>query len=204
MIFAGFSADAIAERIAASQSKWVFTSDEGLRGGKRLPLKNICDNAMNKEICVNVVSKCFVFERTGGKCNWSDSRDVKFGALADSQRPYCPCESMDSEDNLFILYTSGSTGRPKGVVHTVGGYCLYAMEVRYGREWGGGGGRRFWEVKETRKSTYEEGLLTPGVSKFVVEPFPPPPLSSLRIRRARTPSVSRTVTCSPASLTPVG
>lgn len=99
VIFAGFSADAIAERIAASGSKWVFTSDEGVRGGKRLPLKNICDNAMNKDLCLNVVEKCFVFNRTGGSCNWDHHRDVKFGDLVDAQRPYCPCEWMDSEVN---------------------------------------------------------------------------------------------------------
>jgi acetyl-CoA synthetase len=86
VIFAGFSADAIAERLAASQSKWVFTSDEGLRGGKTLPLKSICDAAMGKKVCEGVVEKCFVWERTGGKCNWDDQRDVKFGELADSQR----------------------------------------------------------------------------------------------------------------------
>ena len=86
-------------------------------------------NSVNYQICDGVVQKCFVFNRTGGECGWDASRDVRFGELADNQRPYCPCESMDSEDTLFILYTSGSTGRPKGVLHTTAGYCLYAMET---------------------------------------------------------------------------
>mmetsp|Transcript_8150 Transcript_8150/g.14775 ORF Transcript_8150/g.14775 Transcript_8150/m.14775 type:complete len:659 (+) Transcript_8150:2-1978(+) len=126
VIFAGFSADAIAERIAASGSKWYFTSDEGKRGGKTIPLKNISDNAMNKDVAKGIVEKCFVFKRTGGETGWTEGRDVWMDDLAAEQRPYCPCEVMDSEDPLFILYTSGSTGRPKGVLHTTGGYTLWS------------------------------------------------------------------------------
>ncbi len=138
VIFAGFSADAIAERVYCSKSKWVVTADIGKRGGRTLPLKKICDGALSKDICVDVVEKCFVFEHYSGDgaamndgagVAMVEGRDVKFDEVIEVQRPYCPCEWMDSEDNLFILYTSGSTGRPKGVLHTTGGYTLYALHT---------------------------------------------------------------------------
>ena len=136
VVFAGFSSDAIAERISCSSSKWVITADVGKRGGRTLPLKKICDVAVEKENCVGIVEKVFVFEHYSGAGKdensgvvMKDGRDVKFDELIEAQRPYCPCEWMDSEDNLFILYTSGSTGRPKGVLHTTGGYSLYAMHT---------------------------------------------------------------------------
>lgn len=136
VIFAGFSSDAIAERIYSSSSKWVVTSDVGKRGGRTLPLKKICDEAVEKEKCVGVVEKMFVFEHYSGdgqqgdyKVTMKEGRDLKFNELIEAQRPYCPCEWMDSEDNLFILYTSGSTGRPKGVLHTTGGYSVFAMHT---------------------------------------------------------------------------
>mmetsp|Transcript_19080 Transcript_19080/g.26848 ORF Transcript_19080/g.26848 Transcript_19080/m.26848 type:complete len:661 (-) Transcript_19080:23-2005(-) len=133
VIFAGFSADAIAERIRSSESKWVVTADGGKRGGRALPLKKICDTAVDKDICQGVVQKMFVFTHTGAAAadgmTMVPGRDVAFDEVVEAQRPYCPCEWMDAEDNLFILYTSGSTGRPKGVLHTTGGYCLYAMHT---------------------------------------------------------------------------
>jgi acetyl-CoA synthetase len=131
VIFAGFSADAIAERIHASKSRFVVTADSGARGGRPLPLKRICDAAIANPLCQGIVSKTLVFSHEGGGEGFSMDPviDVAFDALIASQRPYCPCEWMDSEDTLFILYTSGSTGRPKGVVHTTGGYCLYAMHT---------------------------------------------------------------------------
>lgn len=131
VIFAGFSADAIAERVHCSGSKWVVTADFGKRGGKTLPLKQICDTAVAKDVCKGVMEKMFVFSHHGdaGEVNMVEGRDVAFDDLIDAQRPYCPCEAMDSEDNLFILYTSGSTGRPKGVLHTTGGYSLFAMHT---------------------------------------------------------------------------
>jgi len=130
VIFAGFSATAIAERITASGSKWVFTADGGYRGGRHLPLKEIVDNAIG-QVGDGIVQNVFVWDRVGDKVAfpWTDVRDVKFDELVANQRPYCPCESMDSEDPLFILYTSGSTGRPKGVLHSTGGYSLFAMQT---------------------------------------------------------------------------
>eukprot|EP00588_Corethron_pennatum_P011704 CAMPEP_0194278832 /NCGR_PEP_ID=MMETSP0169-20130528/12344_1 /TAXON_ID=218684 /ORGANISM="Corethron pennatum, Strain L29A3" /LENGTH=656 /DNA_ID=CAMNT_0039023117 /DNA_START=66 /DNA_END=2036 /DNA_ORIENTATION=- len=133
VIFAGFSADAIAERVASAGSKWVCTADGGMRGGRALPLKQICDTALDRDSCRDVVKNVFVFDHSGhgGKKGavpgWVDGRDVKMTELVANQRPYCPCADMDAEDSLFILYTSGSTGRPKGVVHTTGGYLLFAM-----------------------------------------------------------------------------
>lgn len=124
VIFAGFSADAIAERINAAQSKWLITADGGMRGGRHLPLKKICDTAISKEVCYGIVEKVFVFKHSGddvGSVHMTEGRDVAFDLLISAQRPYCPCEWMDSEDILFILYTSGSTGRPKGICHTTGG-----------------------------------------------------------------------------------
>jgi len=131
VIFAGFSADAIAERIACSGSKWVITADGGKRGGRNLPLKQICDTALKKDVCEGIVEKVFVYQHynkaVGEGVKYVDGRDVIFNDLIKDQRPYCPCEVMDSEDPLFILYTSGSTGRPKGLLHTTAGYSLYAM-----------------------------------------------------------------------------
>ena len=130
VIFAGFSADAIADRIESSQSRWVVTADGGKRGGRNLPLKQICDTAIQKGACSSIVEKLFVFSHHGGSGVTMDpTRDVLIDELLEKQRPYCPCEWMDSEDNLFILYTSGSTGKPKGLVHTTAGYCLYAMHT---------------------------------------------------------------------------
>lgn len=136
VIFAGFSADAIAERIYCSKSKWVVTADVGKRGGKTLPLKKICDQGVEKDVCKGIVEKVFVFAHYSGAGKEEKSgvkmmqgRDVQFDELIEVQRPYCPCEWMDSEDNLFILYTSGSTGRPKGVLHTTGGYSLFALHT---------------------------------------------------------------------------
>lgn len=132
VIFAGFSADAIAERIRCSESKFVVTADKGMRGGRSLPLKKICDTAVAKDVCKGIMEKMLVFSHGGGAVEGVDmvaGRDIAFDELIEAQRPYCPCEWMDSEDNLFILYTSGSTGRPKGVLHTTGGYSLFAMHT---------------------------------------------------------------------------
>ncbi|KAL7530592.1 hypothetical protein ACHAXR_003580 [Thalassiosira sp. AJA248-18] len=131
IIFAGFSADAIADRIHDANSKWVVTASAGSRGGRNLPLKSICDAAVKKERCVGVVEKVFVFDGKGADgSEWEqEEMHVRFTDLVAAQRPVCSCEWMDAEDPLFILYTSGSTGRPKGLVHTTGGYALYAMHT---------------------------------------------------------------------------
>ena len=116
VIFAGFSADAIADRIHDAKSKWVVTASAGKRGGRNLPLKSICDVAVKKERCVGIVEKVFVFDGKGANgSDWEEEdMHVRFTDLVQGQRPVCPCEWMDAEDPLFILYTSGSTGRPKG------------------------------------------------------------------------------------------
>ena len=118
VIFAGFSADAIADRIQDAKSKWVVTASVGARGGRSLPLKSICDAAIKKDQCRGIVEKVLVFDGHGA--NGSDwvqddvNVHVRFTELVECQRPVCSCEWMDAEDPLFILYTSGSTGRPKG------------------------------------------------------------------------------------------
>ena len=123
IIFGGFSADSIAGRINDCKSDYIITADEGVRGGKIIPLKKITDEAL--EQCPNV-KKCVVVKRTGNEINWIDSRDVWYDDITlNVSDKYIP-EEMNAEDPLFILYTSGSTGKPKGVLHTTGGYMVYA------------------------------------------------------------------------------
>ena len=123
IIFGGFSADSIAGRINDCKSDYIITADEGIRGGKIIPLKKITDEALAQ--CPNV-KKCVVVKRTGNEVNWIDSRDVWYDDITlNVSDKYIP-EEMNAEDPLFILYTSGSTGKPKGVLHTTGGYMVYA------------------------------------------------------------------------------
>ena len=123
IIFGGFSADSIAGRINDCKSDYIITADEGVRGGKIIPLKKITDEALKQ--CPNV-KKCVVVKRTGNEVNWIDSRDVWYDDITlNVSDKYIP-EEMNAEDPLFILYTSGSTGKPKGVLHTTGGYMVYA------------------------------------------------------------------------------
>ena len=122
VVFGGFSPDALRDRILDSECKLVITADEGVRGGKSIPLKTNVDIAVKECECVeNIV----VVKRTGNEINWSD-RDVWYHDLVEDVPATCPCEMFDAETPLFILYTSGSTGKPKGVLHTSGGYLLYA------------------------------------------------------------------------------
>ena len=123
IIFGGFSPDSIATRISDCESEYLITADEGVRGGKIIPLKKIADEALDQ--CPNV-KKCVVVERTGNQVNWNNERDVSYKELISSVPAKCEPEEMNAEDPLFILYTSGSTGKPKGVLHTTGGYMVYA------------------------------------------------------------------------------
>ena len=123
VIFGGFSPDSIASRIHDSDSNIIVTSDEGVRGGKAIPLKANVDEALTK---CPTIEKCIVVKRTGNDIAWVDGRDVWYhDGMADAALECAP-EEMNAEDPLFILYTSGSTGTPKGVLHTTGGYMVYA------------------------------------------------------------------------------
>ena len=123
VVFGGFSPESLKDRILDSNCESVITADEGLRGSKKIPLKNNVDTAL--EDCPNVHS-VFVVKRTNADVDWNDRRDVDYQEIIDSVPSECEAEPMDSEDPLFILYTSGSTGKPKGVLHTTGGYLLQA------------------------------------------------------------------------------
>ena len=123
VVFGGFSPEALAGRILDCESTCVITADEGVRGGKKIPLKSNTDEALTK--CPDV-SAVVVVQRTGGDITMKDGRDVWYHEEKAKVSPDCPIEEMSAEDPLFILYTSGSTGKPKGVLHTTGGYMVYA------------------------------------------------------------------------------
>ncbi|HDY7818132.1 acetate--CoA ligase [Vibrio sp. IRLE0018] len=131
IVFGGFSPEALAGRIIDSDAKVVITADEGVRGGRAVPLKKNVDEALtNPE--VKTISKVVVFKRTGGNIDWHEHRDVWWHEATAKVSDVCPPEEMKAEDPLFILYTSGSTGKPKGVLHTTGGYLVYAtMTFKY-------------------------------------------------------------------------
>ena len=130
VVFAGFSSEALRDRIIDGHCKFVITADEGVRGGRIIPLKKTVDEALHE--CPDV-KHCVVLKRTGNSINFQGEhdpekpfgRDVWWHEINKTQRPYCPPEWMDSEDPLFYLYTSGSTGKPKGLAHTTAGYLLY-------------------------------------------------------------------------------
>ena len=123
IIFGGFSAESIAGRVQDCESEFVITADEGVRGGKTIPLKDTTDKALLS--CPNV-KKCLIIKRTGKKINLVPERDFLLDDLIKDVDDNCEPETMSAEDPLFILYTSGSTGKPKGVMHTSGGYIVYA------------------------------------------------------------------------------
>ncbi len=123
IVFGGFSPDSLKDRIIDAECNVVVTSDEGLRGGRQVPMKANADKALQS---TPSVQKMVVVKRTGGNISWVEGRDVWYHEVMATASADCPPEQMDAEDPLFILYTSGSTGKPKGVLHTTGGYLLHA------------------------------------------------------------------------------
>lgn len=129
VIFAGFSAESLRDRINDAQCKAVITSDEAVRGKKIIPLKRMTDEAV---MACPSIEHVFIARRTNVKIPFYPPRDIWLEEAMEGERPYCPIEHMDSEDTLFLLYTSGSTGKPKGVSHTTAGYLLFtAMTHKY-------------------------------------------------------------------------
>ncbi|MGA8154760.1 MAG: acetate--CoA ligase [Rhodoplanes sp.] len=129
VVFGGFSPDSLAGRIDDARSTIVVTADEGIRGGRKIPLKANTDMAADRAGGVGTV---IVVRHTGATVNMQSGRDVYYDEVAKTVGADCPCEEMNAEDPLFILYTSGSTGKPKGVLHTTGGYLVYvAMSHQY-------------------------------------------------------------------------
>jgi acetyl-CoA synthetase len=123
VVFGGFSPDSLIGRIQDCESNCVITADEGVRGGRKIPLKANTDKAL--EQCPGVAT-CIVVKRTGGDIGWVEGRDVWYHEACANVSADCKPEEMNAEDPLFILYTSGSTGKPKGVLHTTGGYAVFA------------------------------------------------------------------------------
>ncbi|WP_033074017.1 acetate--CoA ligase [Sphingopyxis sp. MWB1] len=171
VIFGGFSPDAIAGRIEDCASDWVICADEGLRGGKTIPLKANVDKALEK-VAVKAV---LVIAHTGGDIVMKEGRDHWYDALSADVGGECPCEPMNAEDPLFILYTSGSTGKPKGVLHTVGGYSVWtAATFHYGFDYRAG--EIFWCSADigwvTGHSYVVYGPLQNGATSLMFEGVP--------------------------------
>jgi acetyl-CoA synthetase len=125
VVFGGFSPDSLATRIEDAGSRMIITADEGLRGGRKVPLKTNVDASIER-LGAGAVDHVVVVRRTGSPMNMLAGRDIYYDVAAAQVTDDCPCESMNAEDPLFLLYTSGSTGNPKGVVHTTGGYLVWA------------------------------------------------------------------------------
>ncbi|MGY1450002.1 acetate--CoA ligase [Pseudomonas chlororaphis] len=178
VVFGGFSPDALRDRILDADCRTVITADEGVRGGKFIPLKNNVDKALQS--CPNV-STVVVVERTQNPVNWVEGRDLWYHQALRDVEDDCPPQPMDAEDPLFILYTSGSTGKPKGVLHTTGGYLLQAaMTFKYVLDYREG--EVFWCTADvgwvTGHSYIVYGPLANGATTLIFEGVPSYPSSS--------------------------
>jgi len=178
VVFGGFSPDSLRDRILDADCRTVITADEGVRGGRFIPLKRNVDKAL--ESCPNV-STVVVVERTQGEVNWVEGRDLWYHQAMHEASDDCPAEPMDAEDPLFILYTSGSTGKPKGVLHTTGGYLLQAaMTFKYVLDYRDN--EVFWCTADvgwvTGHSYIVYGPLANGATTLIFEGVPSHPSSS--------------------------
>jgi acetyl-CoA synthetase len=172
IVFAGFSPESLAGRIEDCGGRIVITADEGLRGGKKVPLKENTDLAVEK---CTTVEKVIVVKRTGGNVPMIPGRDLDWDEMMSKASEDCPAEKMDSEDPLYILYTSGSTGKPKGVLHTTGGYLVYAaMTHKYVFDYHDG--EIYWCTADigwvTGHSYIVYGPLANGATTLIFEGIP--------------------------------
>jgi len=174
VVFGGFSAEALAGRIIDGNSKVVITADEGLRGGKKVPLKENVDEALTNPD-TRCVRKIIVVRRTGGDIKWHSHRDVWYDELMHVAGEICAPKEMGAEEPLFILYTSGSTGKPKGVLHTCGGYLLYAA-LTHERVFDYRPGEVYWCTADvgwiTGHSYIVYGPLANGATTLIYEGVP--------------------------------
>ena len=172
VVFGGFSPEAIKSRILDADCNYVITANEGLRGGKNIPLKNSVDEALND--CSNV-KKSIVLKYTDTEISWNDEVDIWYHELVDHQEDFCECEEMAAEDPSFILYTSGSTGKPKGVLHTTAGYLLGAT-LTFKYIFGYSDGDKYWctaDVGWITGHTYIlYGPLSNGATTLMFEGIP--------------------------------
>jgi len=178
VVFGGFSPESLKDRILDADCRIVITSDEAIRGGKKIPLKTNVDTALLD--CPDVTN-CLVIKRTKGDIGWVEGRDKDYDEMFAEASNECPCEPMSSEDPLFILYTSGSTGKPKGVMHTTGGYLLGAhLSFKY--LFGYKGDDKYWctaDVGWITGHTYIiYGPLSNGATSLMFEGIPTYPSPS--------------------------